>query len=97
MEQDLISKEDVINMVRHWLHTPIGTYVGSSYGFDKHALLFEPLASMSGVDEVIDKLIADVPILSILPPESINIFSMPVPPDKRIIILQIGEVTFNIE
>lgn len=90
-----ITQQDIDAMIRHWLATPVGTYVGSDYGFDKHALLFKPL-SMSGYDEMIAKLKQDVPILSLLSPSAVNFYSFPLPPDKQVIFLQVGDSTFKI-
>ena len=90
-----ITQIDVEQMVQHWLNTPINTYLGSDYGFDKHALLFSPL-TMEMADEMIAKLKRDVPILSLLPQGAINFYSFQVPPDKTLVFLQIGEVQFNI-
>ncbi len=90
-----ITQTDVEKMVRHWLSTPVNSYLGSDYGFDKHALLFTPL-TMNAADEVIAKLRRDVPVLSILPPDSINLYSVPLSPDKLHFILEIGDIALDI-
>lgn len=90
-----ITQQDIDEMIRHWLHTPVGTFLGSDYGFDKHSLLFRPL-TMSGYDEMIAKLKRDVPILSLMPQGTINFYQMPVPPDTEVIFLQVGDSTFKI-
>lgn len=90
-----ITQQDIDKMIRHWLATPVGAYLGSDYGFDKHSLLFKPL-SMSGYDEMIAKLKRDVPILSLLDESAVNFYSFSVPPDKLVIFLQVGDSTFNI-
>lgn len=95
MNTKKITQQDINEMVLHWLHTPVGTYLGSSYGFDKQALLFQPLTTMAA-DEMIAKLKRDIPILSILAANTINFFSMPIPPDKTSIFLQVGEQKFDI-
>lgn len=95
MANNQITQQDIDEMVKHWLHTPVGSYLGSDYGFDKHALLFKPL-SMSGYDEMIEKLRRDVPILSLLDVNAVNFYRMPIPPDKEVIFLQVGDSTFNI-
>lgn len=90
-----VTQADVEKMVRHWLATPVNSYLGSDYGFDKEALLFSPL-TMSAADEVIEKLRRDVPVLDILPSHAINLYSVPVSPDKLHFILEIGELTIDI-
>lgn len=90
-----ITQKDINEMILHWLHTPIGTYLGSEYGFDKHSLLYTPL-TMSKADEMIAKLKRDIPILSLLDNGAINFFSIPIPPDKTMIFLQVGSSRFEI-
>lgn len=91
-----ITQQDIEEWVRHWLSTPINTYLGSDYGFDKQVLLHTPL-SENNANEMIAKLRRDVPVLSIVPDGEINIFSIPVPPDKLQIIIQIGNITVGID
>lgn len=95
MAEVKITQGDIEEMIQHWLHTPVGSYLGSDYGFDKCALLFQPL-SLSGYDEMIAKLKRDVPILSMLDQEAINFYKYSIPPDKEVIFLQVGDSTFNI-
>lgn len=95
METAKITQSDVEKMVRHWLATPVNSYLGSDYGFDKHALLFAPL-TMGAADEVIAKLRRDVPVLDMLPPDAVNIYSVPVSPDKMHFILDIGNIVLDI-
>lgn len=91
----MISAEEITEMVKHWLNTPVNSYLGSSYGFDKYAVLFQPL-SMAGADEMIAKLKRDVPVLMLLPSSAINLFSIPVAKDKQMIFLSVGDVQFNL-
>lgn len=90
-----ISPQDIQAMVEHWLKTPINTYLGSSYGFNKSALLFQPLSTAT-IDEVIDKLKRDVPILNVLDSGAINIFSIPIPPARMALYLQVGDLKFSL-
>lgn len=90
-----ISQADIDEMIRHWLHTPTGDYLGSDYGFDKHALLFQPLTTAKA-DEMLAKLRRDVPILSMLDQNAVNFYAIPIPPDKLAIFLQVGDSTFEI-
>lgn len=90
-----ITQIEVEKMVRHWLATPVNSYLGSDYGFDKHALLFTPL-TMNAADEVIAKLRRDVPVLEMFPSDSINLYSVPLSPDKLHFILGIGDMALDI-
>ncbi len=90
-----ITQTDVEKMVRHWLATPVNSYLGSDYGFDKHALLFTPL-TMNTADEMITKLRRDVPVLAMLPSDAINLYSIPLSPDKLHFILEIGDIALDI-
>lgn len=91
-----ITEQDILKMVQHWLNTPVNTYLGSDYGFDKHQLLFQPL-DMHNADAVIAKLRKDVPVLDVLPTDAVNLFAIPIGPDKLQIFLQIGSLQINIE
>lgn len=95
MAENRLSQQDIDQMIQHWLNTPVGTYLGSDYGFDKYALLFNPL-SMSGADEMIAKLKRDIPLLALLDADAINFYKFDVPPDKVVIFLQVGDSQFNI-
>lgn len=92
MEEQLLTSQDIEKMIRHWLSTPIDTYLGSDYGFDKSILLFTPL-TMNRADELIAKIKRDIPALSVFP---INLYSVPIPPDKVQIFIQIGDLTVEI-
>lgn len=91
----LISGTDIQDMVAHWLSTPIRSYLGSDYGQDSLSLLQLPQGGGSA-DQYIAKLKTDIPLLSTLPPGTVNLFSVPTPPDKMNIVLGIGGATFTI-
>lgn len=61
-------------MVRHWLNTPAGSYLGSSYGSNLKDMLQRPILE-SGMDEVIAKLKEDIPILSVLGSGAVNVLA----------------------
>lgn len=83
-----ISVEDVVEMVRHWISTPVNGYLGSDYGVDRNALLQNPLAS--GVaDDFISKLRSDIPLLAQAPAGAINLYSQQVDIDKLLIVLEV--------
>lgn len=61
-------------MVRHWLNTPAGSYLGSSYGSNLKDMLQRPILD-SGMDEVVAKLKEDIPILSVLGAGAVNVLA----------------------
>lgn len=83
-----ITATDIQDMVTHWLHTPVNGYLGSSYGADLGSLLHAPLSS-SAVDAFLAKLSVDVPILASLPPGSVDLYSIPEPPDRLRIFIDV--------
>ena len=87
---------NVQNMISDWLATPTNGYLGSSYGQDLPSLLQQPLSAGVGADAFLAKLKVDVPILQIMPANSVNLFSVPTPPDKLDIVLQVGASAFTI-
>lgn len=86
-----ITADDIQGMVRHWLSTPVGSYLGSDYGNDIKSFLQSPMAA--GADRaLISKLYADVPLLSALPSDAISIFYQDELPDKRNLIVSVSGV-----
>jgi len=73
MSEKRITGLDIQKQVRHWLKTPINGYLGSSYGQDTKALLQRPM-SAGIADDYLAKLKRDVPILGMLPADSVNIY-----------------------
>lgn len=87
MENNVTANE-IMLMIDHWLRTPQDSYLGSDYGNSLKDILQSP-QSAGLADSQIRKLINDVPILSILPRSSINIYSVDVAPDKVHIIIEV--------
>lgn len=69
---------DLVEMVRHWINTPAGSYLGSSYGNPIKNTLQRPMSDV-GADEVLEKMRIDLPVLSILPSSAVNIYAYPSP------------------
>ena len=68
-----ITPQDLERMVRHWLNTPAGAYLGSPYGSNIKNTLQRPMLD-TGMDQVIQKLMKDVPLLTMLGPGAVNIY-----------------------
>ncbi|QFY43033.1 hypothetical protein F6R98_10735 [Candidatus Methylospira mobilis] len=84
-----ITGNDVQAMVGHWLKTPVGGYLGSSYGSNAKEMLQAPQAS--GVaDNFLRKLRADVPVLSALPGDAVNLYARATPPDRTDLFIDIS-------
>jgi len=83
-------------MVRHWLNTPAGTYLGSDYGSNLNDLLQQPLAS-GMADGVIAKMHADIPILRSLPDGSVNIYSLQKSPDRLDFVIEVAGQTIDVQ
>ena len=86
----MITGSDITMMVNHWLRTPANSYLGSNYGSDIQSLLQRPLSDSSLANEFIRKLINDVPLLKILPNNSINLYAKATSPDKLEFVLDIA-------
>jgi len=76
MSTATISRLQLQAMVQHWLATPAGAYLGSAYGHNLPALLQQPMQQAGyGADEVLAKLRHDIPLLAVLPPETIHLYA----------------------
>lgn len=82
-------------MVKHWLHTPACSYLGSDYGQDAKALLQHP-QSAGLADGFIQKLRSDVPILGLLNSQYVNLYALPEYPDKTHIMLEVAGRNYDL-
>lgn len=80
---------EVVDMVRHWLETPTGAYLGQSYGNDIKSLLQQPQNSVLG-DAFIEKLIADVPVLKNMPAGTVNVYLASVGKERQRLIIDLA-------
>lgn len=90
-----ITTSDIHLMVRHWLNTPAGSYLGSSYGSNVADLLQSPLSGI-GADAVIAKMVSDIPVLSVLPDGAINIYAAQTDVDSVELVIEIAGQTISI-
>lgn len=77
------------DMVRHWLETPVNGYLGSDYGQDLKRVLHSPLASHLA-DKQVSKLRADVPVLALLPSDTVNLYSTHDGRDKLRLFIEVA-------
>ena len=83
-----INGNDVQQMVRHWLNTPVGGYLGSDYGQDVKALLQRPHAD-GAADSFLMKMRNDVSVLNALPAGALNLYGVPSPPDRFDLVIEV--------
>lgn len=83
-----INGNDVQRMVRHWLNTPTGGYLGSDYGQDVKSLLQRPHAD-GAADSFLMKMRNDVPVLNALPAGALNLYGMPTAPDRLDLVVEV--------
>ncbi|AJK46253.1 hypothetical protein BGL_1c17440 [Burkholderia plantarii] len=84
-----ITGNDIQDMVRHWLDTPVSGYLGSDYGQDAKSLLQLPQAD-GAPEAFLQKLRADVPVLQSLPAGALNLYGVPSLPDRLELIVEVG-------
>lgn len=87
---------DIQAMVRHWLQTPMNAYHGSSYGCDPKALLQNP-QSIGVADYFLKKLKKDLPVLAMLPANSVNLYSVPNGVDRLDIFIEVAGTALQIQ
>lgn len=86
---------DIQNMVGHWLKTPLNGYFGCDYGQDLKALLQNP--QLEGqADAQIAKLKADLPVLTVLPSGSVNIYGTHTGVDNLNLFIEVAGTIFGI-
>ncbi len=75
----------------HWVNTPAGSYLGSSYGNNVKNTLQRPTMD-TDADEVLQKLRTDIPLLNALPAGSVNVFAYPDPEyvDRLQIVIEVA-------
>ena len=90
-----ITGNDIQGMVRHWLNTPVGGYLGSDYGQDTKSLLQRPHAD-GAPDSFLRKMRSDVPVLQALPTGSLNLYGVPSLPDRLDLIVEVAGQTIEV-
>ena len=82
-------------MVRHWLNTPVGSYLGSDYGNDAKSLLQRPL-SEGVADAFLAKMRQDLPVLQALPAGALNVYAVGTPPDRVDLFIEVAGAAIQI-
>jgi hypothetical protein len=87
---------DVTGMVSHWLGCPEGGYLGSDYGSDVQSLVQSPMAA-GLADDLIAKCRADIPLLQLAPPGTINVYSYDADFDRKVIAFDVAGQTIEVD
>ncbi len=96
MSSELINGVEVSGMVEHWLKTPPNAYLGSSYGSDPYSLLQRP--NTAGLaDQFTDKMINDVPVLSVVPSSALNVLYEDVDKETKNLIIQVFDSLVRVD
>lgn len=85
---DSINTDLLFRMVAHWLATKPKTYYGSTYGAPLEELLQKPLNSPLA-DAFLSKMREDIPVISALPSEAVNLWAESKDGDKKILHIEI--------
>lgn len=79
---------DIEAQIQHWLSTEVDGYLGSTYGSPILELLQNPFGA--GVaDAFLAKLRADIPLLTMLPANAVDLSYVDTAPDKRLIFISV--------
>lgn len=78
----------IANQIDHWLSCLPNSYLGSDYGIDLKQYLHKPLSSFDA-DNILRKMRQDIPILSILSDDELNIYSVKNNSDQIDIFIEI--------
>ncbi|MDQ7977160.1 hypothetical protein QYH69_07855 [Paraburkholderia sp. SARCC-3016] len=82
------SPADIEAQIQHWLSTEVDGYLGSTYGSPIRELLQNPF-SAGLADAFLAKLRADVPLLTLLPANAVDLNYVNTGPDKQQIFISV--------
>lgn len=80
----------IISQIRHWLATPSNSYLGSNYGIDLKQYLHKPMTQFDA-DGIIRKMRNDIPILSFVSQDDLNVYAEDDGIDGKIIWIQLSD------
>lgn len=90
-----ITGDDIQEMVRHWLETPVNGYLGSGYGADTKSLLQR--AQQDGqADSLVRKLKRDVSVLEVLPNSAVSLYGAPEGVDRLRLTLDVAGRSYDL-
>lgn len=90
-----LNGHDVASMVEHWTETPMNGYLGSPYGQNFKSFLQQP-QKVVVANSFIQKLQKDLDILQVLPPDAVNMYSVPKGTDGADVFLTVAGRKFDL-
>lgn len=94
MKQSIVNYDFIVSQLAHWLSCPVHGYLGSNYGIDLKQYLHKPMSTFEA-DQIIAKMRHDIPALSLLPENSINILVQDDDIDGKHILIQVMDKVFQ--
>lgn len=93
-----ITAEQIMDMVSHWLNTPVNGYFGSTYGAPVEELIQQPMG-LGLADAFITKMKTDLPILSVLGDDQISVYFQDITTrfDAKKLVVQVGNVSVTVD
>lgn len=89
-----INYDFIAGQLAHWLACPANGYLGSDYGIDLKQYLHRPMSTFEA-DQIIAKMKHDIPILGLLPENSVNIWVDDLGDDGKVIYIQVADKIFQ--
>lgn len=93
---DTITGDDIQDMIRHWLETPMNGYLGSDYGSDLKALLQRAQSDTRLANYFIAKLRRDVAVLEALPASEVGLYATPEGIERLRLTLEVAGRTYRL-
>lgn len=91
----MIDTQKIVNMINHWLATPVNGYFSQSYGSNVKEQLLKNLSAFSA-DNFLKKLKTDIPILSQLDSEQLGIVTQMPDFENVYVYIQLGKVFIEV-
>lgn len=91
-----ITGDDIQEMVRHWLETPVNAYLGSGYGSDTKSLLQRAQSNDGMADDYLRKLRKDVGVLDVLPEGTVALYGEPSGHDQLRITIEVAGRSYEL-
>jgi hypothetical protein len=79
---------DIEAQIQHWLSTEVDGYLGSTYGTTIRELLQNPFGA-GLANAFLAKMRADIPLLTMLPANAVDLSYVDQGPDKRTIMISV--------
>lgn len=89
------TSDDIAAMIEYWLATPANSKLGSNFGNNANTLISQPY-NEAIANDFIKKLMTDLPVLQLMPKNSINIYAVERDFDKIDLFLEVSGNSFAI-